>query len=227
VRSRFPFLIFAVASFGIAACSTVQDGADLADVRTNFVPEAKLSKKELRDVVKLANQCGIDHVTEVYTYCILPTSVCGIGVKSQEKVQGREVTCRLLFVNNRRWAGPPEEASVVPPVKELGKFWTTSGVSEERFTTSSVCGNEAKVVLEKRSPLSLTDQILKAFAEGRVRYENKALRDFAADIDFSKPKELKKSETGKYSVSFQYGYFVEFTFHEGVVIVSEVARIVS
>src|SRR5436190_22488442 len=72
-------------------CCFGAERVSLAGVRTNFVHDAVLSERDVSTVVKLAGDCGVKNVSEVFTFN-MGSSSCGIGVKGAEVTDGRQVT---------------------------------------------------------------------------------------------------------------------------------------
>src|SRR5947209_10547883 len=90
MNSRICVLVTILVSQGFVCCFA-SEKISLAGVRTNFVREAVLSERDVTTVVKLAKDCGIKNVAEVFTFN-MGSSSCGIGVKGVEVTDGRLVT---------------------------------------------------------------------------------------------------------------------------------------
>src|SRR6476620_1275189 len=90
MNSRICIVVTIVVTQGFLGCFAAEK-ISAVGVRTDFVREAVLSERDVATVVKLAKDCGINNVAEIFTFN-MGSSVCGIGVKGAEVIEGRQVT---------------------------------------------------------------------------------------------------------------------------------------
>jgi hypothetical protein len=138
-------------------------------VKTIFEADAKLTDKEVKDVVFLAKQCGISQTSEVLTGYYLPGGERCITVKSVEMVKGADITYDEIIVGKTGWSDPdPFEM-----VKRVGSFWAKPS---DKFTTHlriyDFRGEKIRVDIGTDIAAELADKIIPLIAERKVRYRN-------------------------------------------------------
>ena len=113
-KFRKTFTVLFIFSSFFAMCGVNSSGADstvrtntpqskLPQVKTTFVDDAKLNEQEVKDVVSLARQCGIDQPAEVSTFHYRPIGGKGISVKSVERVKGVDITIDEISIEKIGW----------------------------------------------------------------------------------------------------------------------------
>lgn len=154
-----------------------------------YVDRGVLTKEEEKTVIELAKKRGIEKVSEIRTYYLLPTSLRGISVYGDEQVNGREVLSLMLRVNRKGWtrAGrSPEKTDI-----QLGDFW--AGEASPRKTTILMVGKEEYRI---SSPHGLTaeqcDSMLKKLQDGKFTLAPTAQKNWLAGIDWKKPTSFSK-----------------------------------
>src|SRR5580704_8571859 len=70
----------------------------VAGVKTNFIDDAKLSEKEVHQVLELAKICGIKEPGEINTFHFRPIGGRGIDIKSVERISGRDTYFETLMI---------------------------------------------------------------------------------------------------------------------------------
>jgi hypothetical protein len=229
MRSRLYVFLLPVVFAVVTSCSTPR-AASTAAVKTNFVPEAVLSRGELRQIIDLAHKCGISDVGEVYSYNIHPSPSCGFGVKSVETVQGREVSFIILTVDHKKWVRPRDPRIVE---QASGNFWVESGIIRTNvLTTFAFAGGTARARLSGAVDLETADRIVELFTAGRVAYSDSTLKEKLGTIDVSRLEALGRSEDGTmFSITFSCGdlcaVYADFTLTADGVRVVKVDRGVS
>ena len=90
-------------------------------VEQDYVDRAMLTEEQEKEVIALAQECGIGKVSRISSYNMFPTPFRGITVQGVEQVKGREVSCQVLNVSYGKWLEPgarPQKGQV-----QRGDFW--------------------------------------------------------------------------------------------------------
>lgn len=202
----------------------------IEEVTTSFVPEAVLTKREIQDLVQLADQCGVKRVSQIRTYYIHPSSNCGIQIKSVEAISGRKVSFVTI---NLRYKDPYDNDRIGDAVASVGDFKVRAGrISTDLLTTFSTRTGMIRVRLADDVPLVTADRIVELFAKGRVRYRDESSARKLHEIDLSKPQSLEYGkDKGSFMISFAIGEYgcawLDFTLETDEVVVSKAQEIMS
>jgi hypothetical protein len=208
-----------------------EEVAATENVRTNFAPGAVLSPDEVRQVVSLAHQCGINPVATVRTDYVHPSSIKLIYVIGAERKEGRNVFTIGLTITRRQWSGPPEK-----PLKSLGDFSADAhGLYTNHITLFMVADRTIRVQLSGDVPLPDADKIVPALVKADFRYRDEKLKAKLQGIDFSEPFGLATGlRKGSYSMAHSCGgsdstclMIIEFTFEDNRVTIVSVEMMVS
>jgi hypothetical protein len=185
----------------------------------------------MESVVKLANQCGVSRIAEVYTYNIHPSPHFGIGVKGVESIRGREVSFVTVLIDRETWMGRNKRPSD-RPLKSIGEFWVgLGGVRTNKLTTFTVGNRTVRVRLDDGVAIPTADRIVEAFVVGKVRYTDETAKEKLKGIDLSNPSGLGRgiSDRKQFSISFSCGrrclHWVDFTLEADGVAVHKVSTI--
>jgi hypothetical protein len=214
--SRILILLAAVLSGALVSCSTPEAGS-VAGIKTSFVPEARLSGRELRQIVALAQQSGISQAGGVSSYHIIPSSMCGFQVSSVETIRGRRVSYLTLNVNHTRWEKPQKD-DFLPVQRRLGGFWTQTGVDEKVVTTFVVHGKTVRAQWESGLSLATADKIVRLFERGKYRFKHAKDKEYmgiGGKIDVSELAYVGRGErAGTYMIDISRGECcsISFTF---------------
>jgi hypothetical protein len=217
---------------GLVSCCAGEMATAFTGIRTNFDPHAILSSRDMESVVKLANQCGVSRIAEVYTYNIHPSPHFGIGVKGVESIRGREVSFVTVLIDRETWMGRNKRPSD-RPLKSIGEFWVgLGGVRTNKLTTFAVGNRTVRVQLGDGVAILIADRIVEAFAVGKVRYTDKTAKEKLKGVDLSNPSGLGiKSDTNRFSISFSCGpyclHWVDFTLEANGVAVHKVSTLMA
>jgi len=90
-------------------------------VERDYVEGAVLTRGQELEVIELARECGVENVSRISTCNMLPTPFRGITVHGVERVEGREVSSRVLNVSYLKWQAP--EAGSQKGQVRRGDFW--------------------------------------------------------------------------------------------------------
>lgn len=154
-----------------------------------YVDRGVLTKEEEKTAIELAKKRGIEKVSKIRTYYLLPTSQRGISVYGVEQVKGREILNPVLSVNRKGWthAGrSPGKTDI-----QLGDF--SAGKALIRKTTILMVGKEEYRI---SSPHGLTaeqcDSMLKKLQNGKFTLAPTAQKNWLDGIDWKKPTSFSK-----------------------------------
>jgi hypothetical protein len=182
---RMQFRIFRhpiALALGFVASFHALGEVSVAGIETRYVPDARLSAAELRQVVELAHECGISHVGQIASQSVLPNGGFSFNVKSVETVRGRNVSYLSLCVNHRKWIRPRDASEV----RSVGSFWSSpESVTKEELTTFPFRGRTIRVRLAPEVDLATADNIVKAIASRSIRYRDAGMKGYLKGFDAS------------------------------------------
>jgi len=137
-------------------------------VKTSFVENAKLNSVELKQVLSLAEQSGIQDAAEVKTFNYLPAGGRGISVKSRERVDGRNISYDTVLLGKSEWAGPAPDKTP----KRLGSFFVEESKYTTLLRTYEINQKTIRIVMDKGIPATFADQVMPAIVSKKVRFED-------------------------------------------------------
>ena len=154
-----------------------------------YVKRAMLTKDQEKEVIALAQKCGIKKVSKISTHNMFPTPFRGIRVQGAEQVKGREVSYQVLSMSHSEWLQPgakPGKGQV-----ELGDFWagkpytrkqTILKVGKKEYRTGSIQGITAEEC----------ETILGLFLRGEYDHETAVNQKSLDQVDWNKPSRFSK-----------------------------------
>jgi hypothetical protein len=177
-----------------SASRTNSPQENLPQVKTIFEEDAKLTEQEVKDVLSLARQCGINQPTEVRTVHILPSGGKDVLVKSVELFKGADITFDEISITKSGWthSEPGKEA------KQIGNFWAEpSDKSTTHLRVYDFRGEKIRVGIGTGITTELADKIIPLIAAKKVTYSDNKSIDYERDemermID-SKPSGISKA----------------------------------
>jgi hypothetical protein len=191
-------------------------------IETNFYAGPTLSPRELGSVAKLANLCGIDHVTGVSTEAHL--GGVSIFVRGDEQLTDRKGVFKSLLVHRIGLRGGERKGDTTKAVDE---FWAPSpGQPILKERTIVRLGNRTLwvQVFNGIKPEG-ADKVIDAFVNGRIQYESGSLTNLYSNADFTQPTMLGISGTKCWIRFAQHPLqHWEFDFRDNKVIVSNVVE---
>ena len=156
-----------------------------------YVKRAMLTKDQEKEVIALAQKCGIKKVSKISTHNMFPSPFRGIRVQGAEQVKGREVSYQVLSMSHGEWlqsGAKPGKGHV-----QLGDFWagkpytrkqTILRVGKTDYRCSSVQGLSIKEA----------ESILGLFLAGKFTYNpGPRINDkLLGQVDWNKPSRFSK-----------------------------------
>ena len=155
----------------------------------NYVPRAVLTKDQEKEVVALAQKCGIKKVAKISTHNMFPSPFRGIRVQGVEEVKGREVSYQVLSMSNRQWLQPgakPGKGSV-----ELGDFWANKPYTRKQ-TILKVGKNEYRVSTVQGMKPEECETILAMFLNGQFDHTPAVREKSLEQVGWNKPSRFSK-----------------------------------
>jgi len=201
---------------------------DSRKVKTIFEDDAKLTEQEVKDVLLLARQCGIDQPAEVRTFHFLPGSDHGIEVKSIAETNGLDVAFDTIRIRDIDWGFSESNKTSM----RAGKFWAVPAAKDTTHLRLYDFGKEKIGVQLFGITPELADKIIPLIAAKKVRYpESKGPYDHDSDrlkkILDSKPRGLSRERDGKLGLYFENQLnILQFRFEKGEVILEKVLFVV-
>jgi hypothetical protein len=221
-----------LAMFGVFNCAgadpTSRTNSSL-QIKTIFVDDAKLTKEEVKDVLSVAQQCGVSEPAEIRTFHYLPGTRRGISVKSVERVKGVDITFDEIYLKKTDWGySMPDEKA-----KKAGQFWAAPA---DKYTTHlrayDFRKEKIRVRIYDEAMSELADKIIPLIAAKKVRYPDSkgpfdSHKDLKAMLEL-KPRGIFKREDGKFWLQFESLLSdLQFRFENGEVILEQVVFIVN
>ena len=150
-------------------------------LRTDWTRGPSLSAAELEAVTNLARVCGLEAVAEVSTYS-MHLGGTTIQVAGDERFQGRSVFYRTVLIYPK--SSPRLRQAQTP---SLGDFWaeSTKPRQEER-TIVRIGDRELRIELLNGIKPAGADNILNAFASGKVKFGKENLERTLPDVVLAK-----------------------------------------
>ena len=155
----------------------------------DYVPRAVLTKDQEKEVIALAQKCGIKKVAKISTHNMFPSPFRGIRVQGVEEVKGREVSYQVLSMSNRQWLQPgakPGKGSV-----ELGDFWANKPYTRKQ-TILKVGKNEYRVSSVQGMKPEECETILAMFLNGQFDHTPAVREKSLEQVGWSKPSRFAK-----------------------------------
>ena len=155
----------------------------------DYVPRAVLTKDQEKEVINLAQKCGIKKVAKIFTHNMFPSPFRGIRVQGVEEVEGREISYQVLSMSNRQWLQPgakPGKGSV-----ELGDFWASKPYTRKQ-TILKVGKNEYRVSSVQGMKPEECETILAMFLNGEFDHSPAVREKSLEQVGWNKPSRFFK-----------------------------------
>jgi hypothetical protein len=155
----------------------------------DYVKRAMLTKDQEKEVIALAQKCGIKKIDKISTHNMFPSPYRGVRVQGAEQVKGREVSYQVLSISHGEWLQPgakPGKGQV-----QLGGFWagkpytrkqTILKVDKKEYRTGSTQGMTAEEC----------EAILGLLLKGEYDHEPVVNGKLLNQVDWTKPSRFSK-----------------------------------
>ena len=155
----------------------------------DYVKRAMLTKGQEKEVIALAQKCGIKKIEKISTHNMFPSPYRGVRVQGAEQVKGREVSYQVLSISHGEWLQPgakPGKGQV-----QLGGFWagkpytrkqTILKVDKKEYRTGSTQGMTAEEC----------EAILGLLLKGEYDHEQAVNGKLLNQVDWTKPSRFSK-----------------------------------
>jgi hypothetical protein len=151
----------------------------------------KLTEEQEKIVIALAKKQGVEKVARISTINFYPSAARGIRVDGAKKVNGREVSYKVLSVNFKPWfhpGGGPRKGD-----STMGEFWAGKAYERKKTIlrigeTDYLCGSIRDIEIKE------CETILGLFLAGKFTYDpGPRINDKLLDqVDWSKPNRFSK-----------------------------------
>lgn len=169
-------------------------------VERDYVDRARLAKSEEALVLKMARNRGIEEVAKITTYNMFPTPFRGIAVQGLDRIEGREVSHRVLSVSYRKWLEPGAKPGKDDLV--IGDFWA----GQARVVKKTILRHgkdEFRIATPRGISVGVCESVLANLLDGRYRLGPAVEEKMMDGVDWSKPLHFGKRED---LISAGYGH---------------------
>jgi len=153
-------------------------------VERDYVDRARLAKSEEALVLKMARNRGIEEVAKITTYNMFPTPFRGIAVQGLDRIEGREVSHRVLSVSYRKWLEPGAKPGKDDLV--IGDFWA----GQARVVKKTILRHgkdEFRIATPRGISVGVCESVLANLLDGRYRLGPAVEEKMMDGVDWSKP----------------------------------------
>lgn len=169
-------------------------------VERDYVDRARLTKSEEALVLKMARNRGIEEEAKITTYNMFPTPFRGIAVQGLDRIEGREVSHRVLSVSYRKWLEPGAKPGKDDLV--IGDFWA----GQARVVKKTILRHgkdEFRIATPRGISVGVCESVLANLLDGRYRLGPAVEEKMMDGVDWSKPLHFGKRED---LISAGYGH---------------------
>lgn len=143
------------------------------DYKRNYIKGGKLTLRQERIVVELANESGINDIEEIYTNYIYPSAEKFIGVRERKTRIGNKTTRRILSIYYKPWCRKcfreAEKGYFTKGAFRTGNIW------EDVRTIFQINGTEYPLILYGNISENIARQILVTLLEGKIVFKGEDL----------------------------------------------------
>jgi hypothetical protein len=178
VKTFFAGLVCSSLLLGLSGseCSAQQTNSQSPKIKTNFVKDAILSDKEIKQVLELAKMCGIEKAGVISTFHFRPGRGKGVNVESIRRINGRDTYFETLAIQKESWGGYHE---VDEDVKRVGEFLSKP---KDKYTTRlrsyEFRKRAVQVALANAGTLNVgtADKAIELIGESKVQFASDGVR---------------------------------------------------
>lgn len=175
-----------------------------------YLPKAVLTEEEEKKVIQLAEKHGIKNVEKISTAYLAPSSWVIINVREKEKIEGRDVTYRMIQVKCKKWY-PAKEAAGKEDLS-VGEFWSAPpGTVKHKILLVDKKKYRAEV---RNVTVEQCERVLEVLQKGKYTVTDAVKKDHFEHIDFQRPTHFSYDlETKRFHVGFcdksdRYSWFI-------------------
>ena len=155
----------------------------------DYVKRAMLTKGQEKEVIALAQKCGIKKIEKISTHNMFPSPYRGVRVQGAEQVKGREVSYQVLSISHGEWLQPgakPGKGQV-----QLGGFWAGKPYTRKQ-TILKVDKKEYRTGSTKGMTAEECEAILGLLLKGEYDHERAVNGKLLNQVDWTKPSRFSK-----------------------------------
>ena len=159
-------------------------------IEREYVKRAVLTKEQEKEVIALAQKCGVKKVAKISTHNMFPTPFRGISVQGAEVVKGREVSYQVLSISHGEWL--QEGAKPGKGQLQLGDFWAGKPYTRKQ-TILEVNKKEYRVGSINKMKPEECETILSMFLNGEFDHTPAVREKSLNQVDWTKPRRFSKN----------------------------------
>lgn len=155
----------------------------------DYVPRAILTKAQEKEVIALAEKCGVKKVFKISTHNMYPSPFRGIRLQGPEQVKGREVSYQVLSMSCSDWLDPgakPGKGDV-----KLGDFWAGKPYTRKQ-TLLKVGKKEYRVGVIRGMTAEECEKILGMFLKGEYELGPAVNKKTIDQVGWDKPNNFSR-----------------------------------
>ena len=160
-------------------------------VERDYVDRACLAESEEAIVLKMARNRGIRQVAKITTYNMFPSPFRGIAVQGLDRIEGREVSHRVLRVSYRKWLEPGAKPGKDDLV--MGDFWA----GQARVVKKTILRNEKnefRIATPRGISVKVCESVVAHLLDGSYRLGPAVEEKMIGGVDWSKPLHFGRRE---------------------------------
>ncbi len=171
------------------ACLTFSFTLSCYGLDRDYVPRAILTKAQEKEVIALAQKCGMEEVSRISTHNMYPSPFRGIRVQGPEQIKDREVSYQVLGMSHSEWLEPgakPGKGQI-----KLGNFWAGKPYTRKQ-TLLKVGKKEYRVGVIRGMTAEECEKILGMFLKGEYELGPAVNKKTIDQVGWDKPNSFSR-----------------------------------
>lgn len=193
-------------AFLMAGCKTTKpsEPETFSGVQFEYLAPKKLSDKEKTTVLQLARESGMTNIATVAVNYMLPSSLIGITITSNEEEKGRDITRRLLQIDYNKWNKDSQARFSAETVKRRLEGFTVIGDITQTQKLLKYKDGEMRLQVGDEISLEVAEEILARFMTADVEFRFTAdAKALEADLKNAHPVSIETdAQPNSYSIVF-------------------------
>jgi hypothetical protein len=155
----------------------------------DYVPRAILTKSQEKEVIALAQKCGMKEVSRISTHNMYPSPFRGIRVQGPEQIKDREVSYQVLGMSHSDWlqsGAKPGKGDI-----RMGNFWAGKPYARKK-TILKVGKKEYRVGAIRGMTAEECETILGLLLNGKYELGPAVNKKTMSEVGWDKPNNFSK-----------------------------------